>query len=381
MELFFQSGIYTSFLKKNSYAANINRITNHIIAQKENHNPDILVLGTSVAYQGLSMRILQNGLDKHNLKIQSSAIPGSELIVQELASKKVLKNFDKVKLLIYVAEITMPWVSQTEYALPTLAMIAEFPISEILQTLPHHKYTSGFKIPVWNKEFRTSYGFSDMSYLFFKTIAYRRDLNDFFLDPGKRIKHFSRSINNPNQNFYDFENDHPERMSSYGMKDLQDCVSKTIDYAQPPFPENSNEDHKKAILDTCLLSIQTINLLEPTKTAASADTDSTRLYFSRLKFVLQPYLDRDIKVLVVYAPYSHLMGKIGGPEKLEVWNRETKKLVGDHFTSVDFQDLFANEDSNEFCYDTIHLNQFGMERFSNALSKYLDENLNSILEK
>jgi hypothetical protein len=34
-ELILESGIYTPFLKKNSYAANINRITNHVISKKQ----------------------------------------------------------------------------------------------------------------------------------------------------------------------------------------------------------------------------------------------------------------------------------------------------------------------------------------------------------
>jgi hypothetical protein len=43
-----------------------------------------------------------------------------------LVSEKILKEFPNVKLLIYVGEVTMPWVSQTGLGLPTLAMISEF---------------------------------------------------------------------------------------------------------------------------------------------------------------------------------------------------------------------------------------------------------------
>lgn len=371
-ELFLNLGIYTPYLKKNSYAANINRISNHVVAQKENHDPDILLLGTSVAYEGLSPKILQESIDSTGLKIQSIAIPGSELIVQHLVSKKLLKEFPKVKYLIYVGEVTMPWVSQTGLGLPTLAMISEFPRLEVIPLLKEFEYVSNFKIPVLEKEFSTSYGFSDMSYILLKSIAYRRDINDLILDPGKRIKYISRDRSNPNTNFYYYENSHPEKMSSYQFQDLNDCVNKTRDFNNPPFPENSNIDHKKAIYDTCSLSIHTIKELEPAMNASSADTFSTKLYFKRLKYVLDNYTRKNIQILTVFAPYSYTMGKIGGKPKMEVWNREIGNLLKEKNAGIlDLQDLFDGSDSNEYCYDTIHLNQLGMKVFSRALGKHI----------
>jgi hypothetical protein len=371
-ELFLNLGIYTPYLKKNSYAANINRISNHVIAQRENHDPDILLLGTSVAYEGLSPRILQESIDSTGLKIQSIAIPGSELIVQHLVSKKLLKEFPKVKYLIYVGEVTMPWVSQTGLGLPTLAMISEFPRMEVIPLLKEFEYKSKFKIPVLEKEFSTTYGIPDMSYILLKSIAYRRDINDLILDPGKRIKYISRDRSNPNTNFYYYENEHMEKMSSYQLTDLQDCVNKTRDFNNPPYPENSNLDHKKAIYDTCSLSIHTIKHLDPAMKAPTADTPMTKLYFKRLKVVFENYIKKDIKVLTVFAPYSYTMGKIGGKPKMEVWNREIANVLKEKNAGIlDLQDLFDGSDSNQFCYDTIHLNQKGMEVFSKALGKHI----------
>ncbi|MCX7998933.1 MAG: SGNH/GDSL hydrolase family protein, partial [Leptospiraceae bacterium] len=95
-ELLLQTGIMKPFLKKNSYAANVNRILNHVLEKQKEHDPQVLILGTSVAYQGLSPRILQEYWTPLGLKIQSIAIPGSELIVQDLASQKVLHSFKPV---------------------------------------------------------------------------------------------------------------------------------------------------------------------------------------------------------------------------------------------------------------------------------------------
>ena len=142
-ELCLQTGIYKPLLKKRSYAANVNLITDHIIDKKEEHDPDILIIGTSVAYQGLSLPILQNKIQDTGYKIQSVAIPGSELIVQSLAVEKVLREFKNVKLVIYVGEITMPWVSKTDLTLPTLAMIGEFDKTDFLPKIIDFEYDSG----------------------------------------------------------------------------------------------------------------------------------------------------------------------------------------------------------------------------------------------
>jgi hypothetical protein len=352
-ELILQTGIYKPFLKKNSYAANVNRITNHVIQKKEQHDPEILILGTSVGYQGLSPKILQNKLDPTGLKIQSIAVPGSELIVQELVSKKALEHFSKVKLLIYVGEITMPWVAQYYLGLPTLAMIGEFSFLDSI-TLPYkHKYNVKY---------------DDLFYLSSKIIAYRRDFRDLILDPGKRIKYLSRTRRNPNLNFYDFENDHTEKMSSYNITSLQDCLEKTRDWANPPFPENSNVDHKKAVFDTCALSSVTNPSLE--------ETPETKLYFERLSRVFKLYQDRNIKIITIFAPYSHIMRHLGDPKRLVVWKNNLEKILGkENVNMVDFQDIFQGENSNEYCYDTIHLNHQGMARFSESFGNYLLENL------
>ncbi|MCB1175997.1 MAG: SGNH/GDSL hydrolase family protein [Leptospiraceae bacterium] len=355
-DLLLQTGLYKPFLKKNSYAANVNRITDHVLDMQKKHDPDILILGTSVAYQGLSPRILQEKINPYGLKIQSIAVPGSELIVQELVSKKILKEFKNVKLLIYVGEITMPWVAQYELGLPTLAMVGEFSVIDSLTLPEKHKYRVKFE---------------DLFFLTFKSVAYRRDFRDLLLDPGKRMKHFGRALRNPNLNFYDFENNHDERMSSYNISTLQNCIEYTKDWNSPPFPENSNPDHKKAVLDTCALSAETNPPLH--------ETPETKLYFERLGRVYSHYKERNIRVINIFAPYSHIMAHLGDPKRLTLWEDNLKKILGDsNVTSVDFQNIFKDEDSNKYCYDTIHLNRPGMERFSEAFGNYLIENLEEL---
>jgi hypothetical protein len=365
-ELLLQSGIYTPFLRKNSYAANVNRIINHVVDMKKVHDPDIIVLGTSVAYQGLSMRILQDRLNAKGLKIQSIAIPGSELIVQELVTQKVLKEFKNVKLLIYVAEVTMPWVSQRGFYLPTLAMIGEFSKIDFLPMLIEYEYT---------------YKYDDIAYLLFKSIAYRRDLKDFITDPGKRLKHISKASNNPNLKFYDFENEYYEKISSYQITSMDDCIAKTKNWGNPPYPESSPE-HKKAVFETCDLALVTQKYLLPTKQTKTADTPETELYFRRLQKVFSHYQNQNIKILTIFAPYSHIIKEIGGNEKMDVWNRKLAEVLKtENPPMADFQNIFTGKDSNAYCYDTIHLNHQGMELFSESLAEYLDKNIEKIISK
>ena len=62
----FQLGCYKNFLKKNSYASNVTRITDHALSKKNELDPDILILGTSLAYEGISMRLLNEKLTSLN---------------------------------------------------------------------------------------------------------------------------------------------------------------------------------------------------------------------------------------------------------------------------------------------------------------------------
>lgn len=368
LEIFLQTGVFRPYLKKNSYASNINRITDHILSHKEDHNPDILILGTSVAYQGLSPRILQDKLNGAGLKIQSAAVPGSELIVQELVSEKILRKFDKVKLLVYVAETTMPWGSQRELGLPTLAMVGEFDKTDFFPKVKNYGYNVKY---------------DDWVYLMFKSVAYRRDISDLLTDPGKRMKQISKLLKNPNTNFYDFENDHYEKVSSYPAETLEECIKKTENFGSPPYPDNSNPDHKKAVLETCALAKFTRDLIANPAQKTQAEKN-IRLYFERFKNVYEHYKKRNIKFLIVFAPYSHLMKDLGGEDKVNVWRQNLEGIIGkENLWIADMQDTFDGKDSNDYCYDTIHLNHQGMELFSEKLGNYLlkEENRKRILEK
>lgn len=368
-ELLFQlcAGFYRPFLKKKSYAANINQIIGHITEKKQNHEPDILIIGTSVAYQGLSLPILQEKIKDTGYKIQSVAIPGSELIVQSLAVEEVLKEFKNVKLVIYVGEITMPWVSKTDLTLPTLAMVNEFDKISALKKVVEFDYDSG-------KGWGYFLHYDDWAYLFFKSIAYRRDLNDFLVDPGKRLKYISRKNANPNLNFYEYDNDRTEKMSDYQILNLEDCFNKTHPFDNNhPIPVTSNPDHRKAIWDTCWVAKYSTNV--------QTRTPETELYFKRLASIYFHIQKKNIKIINIFAPYSNAIeSQLGGAGRVQVWKEELEKINPPNPILVDFRNVFYGKNGDEYCYDVIHLNHNGAVLFSEALGDYLKNNMNELIK-
>lgn len=383
-ELLFQlfAGYYKPYLKKKSYAANVNQIIGHVLEKKNEHDPDILLVGTSVAYQGLSLPVLQERIKDTGLKIQSIAIPGSELIVQSLAVEKALSEFQNVKLIIYVGEITMPWVSKTDLTLPTLAMINEFDKASSLKKVKEFDYDAS-KIDInltftnW-KDFKFYIGYlfnyDDWAYLFFKSIAYRRDLNDFLVDPGKRLKYISRKRANPNLNFYEYENDKSEKMSDYKISNLEDCLKKTHPTDNfDPIPPTSNTDHKRAIFDTCWVGKYSTN--------AQVRTIETNLYFKRLSYIYSHIREKNIKIINIFAPYSNIIDdQLGGAGRVQVWKEELEKLNPPNPVLVDFRNVFDGKNSDDYCYDVIHLNHNGAVLFSEALGDYLKLNAKQLIQ-
>lgn len=358
-EFLLQMGIYSPLLKKNSYAANVKRITNHVLDKQSVHDPDILILGTSVAYQGLSVKILNQKLQSKGYKVQSVAIPGSEVIVQHIISEKILDKMKKVKLVIHINEVTTPWVQQKEFMLPTLAMISEFGHHQVLPKIFQYKY---------------NYKIDDLGYVLIKSIAYRRDMRDFILDFPERMKYLSRKYRNPNNEIADYENSTLESISMYNISfgDIEGCIKKTTLTNNESIPTGSNLFHKKAIFDTCELSKNT--------TSESKKTEATNAYFHRLKLMYDLYKSKNIQILNVLAPYSNIVTKLGGQERITLWKSELTKLNQNQTHIIDLQEILKDKNDGEYFFDVIHMNQRGMIEFSNVLGDYLNQNIEKILK-
>lgn len=352
-ELLLQLGFYKPFLKKNSYAANVNRITGHAVKMKHQLDPDILILGTSVAFEGLSVRILNEILEETGLKVQSLAIPGSELVVQYRVVERFLKEFPKTKLILHVMEAGMPWVDRNELVLPTLAMLSELGNFQAIPTVYDFEY---IVTP------------QDLGYLIFKSIAYRRDMKDFLSEPHERIKFLGREWKEPNTKPWDYENHHTETVSAYNVRTVDECLEKTNPNNRDPIPTGSTERHKKMLYDTCKLSKDT--------TDETGKTERTDRYFRRMAKIYQLIPKEKIKVIHVFAPYSEIIYHFGKERRMPIWkeelNRVTKEVLGyNQADIIDLESLLDGPNNGDFCFDLIHLNQRGMEVFSKALGEIL----------
>lgn len=352
-EFCLQMGMYKPFLKKNSYAANVNRITKHALDSKDVLDPDILILGTSVAFEGLSVRILNEKLNSTGYKVQTLAIPGSELVVQHQVLKENILKFPNLIAIIHVMEPGMPWVDRDELILPTLAMLSEVNHFDAIRTID---------------EFEYKYNWQDISYLLFKSIAYRRDLNDFLSEPQERIKFMGREMRSPNLNPWDYDNKHTESISAYGINNLEECLKKVNPANNQPIPFGSDKRHKKMLYDTCTLSMVT--------TLENNETPRTQRYFRRLSKMYGLIPKDKIKVIHVFAPYSEIISNFGRESRRPLWEKElnhvTKSILGyDKAEIINLENLLDGADNGKYCFDLIHLNQFGTEKFSNKLGEVL----------
>ncbi|TGL62551.1 hypothetical protein [Leptospira jelokensis] len=352
-ETILQLGAYKSYLKKNSYASNINRVTEHVTSHKNELNPNILIVGTSVAFEGISVRILNEKLAPLGWKTQSIAIRGSELIVQHRILEEYLDEFPDVKIILHVMEPGMPWVDRKNAVEPTLAMLSEL---------------GNFKAIPSLHEFEYELDVSNYLFLLFKSIAYRKDMSDLIINFNERIKSISRTSKNPNLNPWDYENDHPESIDEYNLTSVDDCLNRLALHLPIDIPKGSNQDHRRMLYETC-----NVAAVVPKDTGK---TESTERYFRRLTKMYEFIGKRKIHIYNIFAPYSDVIRKTNDENRMKVWyDGLTNALKANQsLDAIDLQDSLG-EKNGEYCFDLIHLNEKGMIQFSNVLAKELEKKL------
>ncbi|MDZ4726397.1 MAG: hypothetical protein SH817_09580 [Leptospira sp.] len=348
VELLLQTGIYRTYLKKNSYASNINRVTNHIIKQKKVLDPTILIVGTSVAFEGISVRILNEQLEKTGEKVQSIAVRGSELIVQHELLEKHLHQFPKVHTIIHVLEPGMAWVDRPHLVEPTLVMLSEVGNFRAMSLINDYKYEANF---------------SDYIFLTLKSLAYKKDLADMVINFNERIKSIARRNKNPNNNPWDYENPQTESMGPYNIKSIDECLKITGPDSKDPVPTSSNPDHKRMIYETCIIARSVPK--------DAIKTENTERYFNRLKNLYSLIGSKKIHIIDVFAPYSSVIRNLNGKGRMKIWQDGLTYalLPYQSLDQLDYQDALGADENGEYCFDLIHLNHKGMEKFSEILGK------------
>lgn len=352
-EILLQFGFYKPYLKKNSYASNINRVTEHVLSKRDVLDPDILIVGTSVAFEGISIRLLNEKLQKSGWKTQSIAVRGSELVVQHRILEDYLTKFPNVKIILHVMEPGMAWVDRKNIVEPTLAMLSELGNLKAISTV--HEFEYDLEI-------------SNYLFLMFKSVAYRKDLSDLVINFNERLKSILRTNKSPNTNPWDYENDHPESIEEYKLTSVEDCLNRLALHLPIEIPKVSNQDHRRMLVETCGVAS-----VVPQDSNA---TEDTKRYFRRLQKMYNFIGSRNIHIINVFAPYSDVIRKVNNEGRMKVWKDGLTEALSPYQTldEMDLQDSLGIS-NGKYCFDLIHLNEAGMKEFTRILATELEKKL------
>ncbi len=342
-EIFLQAGCYKPLLKNQSYASNVNRITDHVLNKKKDLNPDVLIVGTSLAQEGVLLSTFNEKLKPIGKKVSTIAIPGSETIAQNLATEKVLPKLENSKVVLHILELERPWADETWLESVNIPMIAEFD-----------------KLTAYNllKKYNYDFSLKDISFLLFKSIAYRKDFGDFLLNPPKRIRSIQKTNKRLSENLFVYENEHAESVEMYDLQNLDECISKTSADSKIPLPTGSSLTHKKAVHDTC-------HLMKTSK-ITNKETKTSELYFQRLKLFYDSMKKRNIKIVGVFSPNSKLGTFPNRDERYLLWKRRLNEIGS--IEIFELQNVFG-ENNGRYYYDLLHMNREGAKIFTEELAK------------
>ncbi|MFN3603493.1 MAG: hypothetical protein ACK4UJ_02150 [Leptonema sp. (in: bacteria)] len=339
LEIFLRTGIYNNFLKPMSYAANILRIQK--VIQTSPIEPKVLIVGTSVPYQGLLLDQLNEYGKAKKLVFQSIATQGAFLDTQTMLLQYTLQKKKSIQFIVHFADLDFPWQQSYQLELSNRTMLAQFPIQEVIPLLKKNQYH-----------------LSDADYRFFyiKILTYQNDLRNFLLDPFGRIKSIARNKKNWNPN-YNYINTQYYAISAYGTT-IEECKRNAY-YGIPFYKEGkqiTDEPHRRAVLDTCKMAEYDPSLELGRNTWES-------LFFLRLSNFYQLALQNQKKLIVIIPPYSILMVNARKKEKVDFWIKTIEKIHKE-IPIINLQFVLDDKQNLDYYYDTIHLNRKGAEKFT-----------------
>lgn len=352
MEGCLQSGLYKSLLG-NSYAYNVNRIMN--VMETTSVKPQALILGTSVAYQGILTPELNRQLAKVNGPVvQNAATEGAMLETQHALFNEITEDLPGVRTIIHVAEWNFAWTARYELETANRSMLAQLPRADVFDLLDRYR-------------FRLST--PDYTYFLIRSVTYRQDMRDFILDPLDRIKYIGRRMREK-QPDYVYINNHKYALSVYGTT-LDECLENAS--AGGPFPEDENglplsdKHHRNTAIQTC--SVGKINVRN-----VAGEDQWNRLFFHRLSLFHNEMKKRNIKVITVFAPYAQMLPDHGDDKPLRLWNDMLARIYsgpGETYELIDLRYMLDGPGNADYFYDVIHLNEEGARRFTERLGREL----------
>lgn len=351
LEIFLRTEIYKNLLKPMSYAANIIRIQ-HVITNSK-IDPRILIVGTSVPYQGLLLDKLNEYGKEKKITFQSIATQGAFLDTQTLLLKYALQKKSSIQYIVHFADLDFPWQQRYELELSNRSMLAQFPLKETIPLLKNNLYK------ISNEDYR---------FFYIKILTYQSDLRNFVLHPYDRLKSISRNKKNQHPDF-SYINSSYYAISVYG-KTIEEC-KKNAYYGISFYKDNiqiTDEPHRRAVLDTCKIAEYDPSL-EPGK------SQWENLFFVRLSNLYRVAMENHKKLIVILPPYSKFMLHARKKEKSDFWIQSIQK-ISKEINVLNLQFVLDDENNLDYFYDTIHLNRTGAEKFTkyffDSLLTYID---------
>lgn len=346
LELFLRSGLYEPLLKPESFAYNATRIRR--VVKGSSLHPNVLILGTSVAYQGILTPELNRSASADGFVFQNAATQGAMIETQHAVFRDVAPALKDLRWIVHVAEVNFPWQTRYELEPANRTMLAQFPLSDTLALM---------------RRDRVDLSSRDYAFFYLRTLTFQGDLRDFVLNPPRRFKAIARQekVTLPD---YVYLNRNRYAVSAYGHS-AEECAKNARDGIPPKNEAGeqiTDEPHRTAVLDTCRMAGDD-HMKKPGGTAWKS------VFFHRLREMHRDARQSGLRVVTVFAPYSDLVPYTREEARLDIWKQELNS-DGDYFPEIlDLRHALDGPDNLDLFYDTIHLNRPGAERFTAEFQK------------
>ncbi len=347
-ELFMQSGLYRHILQPRSYADNVNHVVD--VDRSSPITPNLLILGTSVAYQGVNLPLLNELLKSEGIVAQSGASEGAKLITQHTIYHNLKKDLPKLQAVLHVTEVTMPYTARPQLDPPNRSMLAQFPGLDALQRMKAYDY-----------EIKQE----DLTFFFIRSITYQKDFRDLVLSPLSRIKRVGRRMREADS-LYPYINEYKLKLSAYQATTLDECIRATERGIPEIYIQRNKEavkHHREAVRQTCELA-----KYDPMDHPDYREWGDR--YFRELALFYNEVRNDGATVFTIFPPYSELIHDHHETERMATWHNELTAIAADGKPMyADLRNILHDPRNGDYFYDTIHLNREGSLKFTRALAK------------
>jgi len=340
-----QLDLYSSFLRPRSYAGNVERILRTV--KGSSLQPDLLILGTSVAYQGVNVELLNQLLDKEGIVVQSAASEGAILVTQHSLYRELAPHLKNLRGIVHITELTFPWTARRLVDPANRSMVAQINRFRAFELFDRH-------------EFRLSP--QDRAFLLVRSIAYQQDIRELVSNPLRRLKELGKIREGAHPD-YAYINREPFRLSAYPARDLKECMAvatKGVAEFDQEGRRITDNHHRQAVWRTCEVAVQ-----DPLTQSGYSQWNA--LFFRQLAQIHHDARDRNHKVFTVLPPYSDLIPGLNADWRLKHWEQGLQE-AGASPVLIDLRHSLDGPRNRDYYYDTIHLNEEGSIRFTQLLA-------------